>query len=67
MMRSGVDGGEHSATLDPVMAGALFTDVVDVGADRGRDRAQIVRHIDGAYTAATRCTCHAPDTQHAMT
>src|SRR5258705_11552638 len=27
MTRSGVDGGEHSATLDRVMADALFTDV----------------------------------------
>ena len=26
MTRSGVDGGEHSATLDRVMAGALFSD-----------------------------------------
>jgi hypothetical protein len=73
--RSGVDGGEHSATLDCVMAGGLTPASArsslrpsigaDRGADRGHDRVQIAAHT-GAHIAAAPRTSHAPATQHAM-
>jgi hypothetical protein len=53
--RSGVDGGEHSATLDYVMAGGLTPASArsslrpGIGADRSHDRVQIGAHTGGAH------------------
>jgi hypothetical protein len=55
--RSGVDGGEHSAMLDGVMAGAET---------HGRLWVQIAVTIARRLPPTPR-TSHAPVTQHAMT
>jgi hypothetical protein len=63
-MRSGVDGGEHSATLDGVMAGGLVRGLSmrpGASAERGHDHARISAHTGGAHSRQDRAVlAHLP-------